>query len=102
MKKLFALLGEEISLVLEPDPKEEFFSFPLGMFFLRVKNIPELSTVLEKIIAEFNIPVSVKSYGPVRYTYWTPSPQDGLQPLYGFWDDVVFFGNSSRLLKDDY
>ena len=31
--------------------------------------------------------------------YWSLSPEDGLRPLYGFWDDLFFFGNSSVLLK---
>jgi len=96
---IMAMLGEEIGLVLEPDPKDDFFSFPLGMLFLRIADIPELKAALEKIIAEYDIPVSVKSYGPISYTYWTPYPQDGLQPLYGFWGDLLFVGNSSRLLK---
>ncbi|NOR24717.1 MAG: DUF3352 domain-containing protein [Desulforhopalus sp.] len=98
-EEIFSLLGGEVSLVLEPGPKENFFSFPLGMVFLKVKNVPELRTIFEKIIDEYNIPVSVKLYGPLGYTYWTPAPQDGLQPLYGFWGDYLFFGNSSSLLR---
>jgi hypothetical protein len=99
IEDIFSLLGEEISMVIEPGPQDNFFSFPLAMFFLRVNNVEELSSVLEKLIDEYDIPVSIKSYGPIRYTFWTPSPQDGLQPLYGFWDDIIFFGNSSGLLQ---
>ena len=99
--ELEALLGEEASLVLEPGAKDTFFSFPLGLFFVQVKNIPELQTVLQKITDAFHIEVSEATYGPVRYLYWTPSPQDGLQPLYGFWHDLLFFGNSSSLLRYD-
>ncbi|TKB27379.1 DUF3352 domain-containing protein [Desulfopila sp. IMCC35006] len=93
-----ALLGEEASIILEPGPKNTFFSFPLGMAFVRVKNAPELKAVLEKITDAFHIPISEATYGPVRYVYWTASPQDGLKPLYGFWGDLLFFGNSSNLL----
>ncbi len=99
IEDIFSLLGEEISMVIEPGPQDNFFSFPLAMFFLRVNNVQALSSVLEKLIDEYEIPVSIKTYGPIRYTFWTPSPQDGLQPLYGFWDDLIFFGNSSRLLQ---
>jgi hypothetical protein len=95
---IFSLLGEEVSIVLEPGPEDKFFSFPLGMFFVRVKNVPELQAIFEKLINEYEIQISVRSYGPIRYSFWTPSPQDGLQPLYGFWDDLIFFGNSSRFL----
>jgi hypothetical protein len=98
-EEIFSLLGDEVSLVLEPGPEDKFFSFPLGIFFVRVKNVPELQTIFEKLIDEYDIQVSVRSYGPIHYSFWTPSPQDGLQPLYGFWDDLIFFGNSSRFLK---
>ncbi|MCP4337541.1 MAG: DUF3352 domain-containing protein [Desulfobulbaceae bacterium] len=98
-EQIFSLLGGEVSLVLEPGSKDNFFPFPLGMVFLKVKNVPELSSIFEKIIDEYDIPVSVKISGPIRYAYWTLSPQDGLQPLYGFWGDLLFFGNSSKLLR---
>jgi hypothetical protein len=99
MKEIFSLLGEEVSLVLEPGPEDKFFQFPLGMFFVHVQNVSELRTILEKIIDEYDIQVSVKSAGPIHYTYWTPSPQDGLQPLYGFWGNLMFVGNSPNLLS---
>lgn len=97
--ELVALLGEEASIILEPGPQNTFFSFPLGMVFVRVKNGPELKTVLEKITDAYDIPISEATYGPVKYVYWTPSPQDGLKPLYGFWGEFLFFGNSSNLLQ---
>jgi hypothetical protein len=98
-EEIFLLLGEEMSLILEPGPKDEFFPLPLGMFFLQVNNVSEIRSILENVIAAYDIPISVKSFGPIDYTYWTPSPQNGLQPLYGFWDDFIFFGNSSSLLQ---
>ncbi len=97
--EIAALLGDEASLILEPGPKDTFFSFPLGMFFVEVNNVPELQSVLRKIIDALRIQVTEASYGPVRYVYWTGSPQDGMQPLYGFWHDLLFFGNSSSLLQ---
>jgi len=98
-EELFSLLGEEVSLVVEPGVQDEFFAVPLGMVFLRIKNVPALRTVMEQIIDAYDLPITSKAYGQIRYSYWTPSPQDGLQPLYGFWDDLFFFGNSPKLLK---
>ncbi len=97
--EIVALLGDEASLILEPGPRDTFFSFPLGMFFVEVYNVAELQTVLQKVIDALHIPVTEASYGPVHYVYWTASPQDGLQPLYGFWHNLLFFGNSSSLLQ---
>jgi hypothetical protein len=99
VEEILSLLGDEVSLVLEPGSNANFFPFPLGTFFVKVKAAEELATILDQLIDAYNIPVSTKLYGPVRYTYWTPSPQDGLQPLYGFWNDRFFFGNSSSLLR---
>lgn len=98
-EEIFSFLEEEISLVLEPGVQDEFFAVPLGMVFLRVKNVPELRTVIEQLIDAYDLPITVNAYGQVRYSYWTPSPQDGLQPLYGFWEDLFFFGNSPKLLE---
>lgn len=97
--EFFALLGEEVSLVVEPGVQDEFFAVPLGMVFLRIKNMPALRTVMGQIIDAYDLPITVKTYGQISYSYWTPSPQDGLQPLYGFWDDLFFFGNSPKLLE---
>lgn len=97
--EIVALLGDEASLVLEPGPRDTFFSFPLAMFFVEVVNVAELQAVLQKVIDALHIPVTEATYGPVRYVYWTGSPQDGLQPLYGFWHDRLFFGTSSSLLE---
>lgn len=98
-EEIFSFLGEEVSLVLEPGVQDEFFAIPLGMIFLRIKNVPQLRIVMEQIIDAYHFPITEKTYGQIRYSYWTPSPQDGLQPLYGFWEDLFFFGNSPKLLE---
>lgn len=94
----FSLFGEELSLIVEPGTKDDFFSIPQSMFFLQVNSVPELNNVFEKVIEKYKIRSTDYFYGPIRYTYWTPSPQDGMKPLYGFWGDYLFFGNSSKLL----
>lgn len=99
IEEILSLLGNQVSLVVEPGSNENFFPFPLGMFFVQVKEAEELGAILDQLVSAYNIPISTKIYGSVRYSYWTPSPQDGLQPLYGFWDDKLFFGNSSSLLR---
>jgi hypothetical protein len=98
VEEIFSFLGKEFSIVLEPGAQDEFFAIPLGMVFLRINNVPGFEAVLQEIISEYKFPITVKSHGQVRYSYWTDSPQDGLQPLYGFWEDLFFFGNSSKLL----
>ncbi|MGW8195413.1 MAG: hypothetical protein ACWGOX_14235, partial [Desulforhopalus sp.] len=97
--EIFSFLGEEVSLVMEPGPKEKYFSFPLGLVFVKVERRADLDALLQLLLQKYDIPMSQRKYGPVRYSYWKLSPQDGLRPLYGFWHNLFFFGNSSRLLE---
>lgn len=99
VEEILSFLGEEVSLVMEPGPREKYFSFPLGLVFVKAEKIDDLDALLQLLLQKYEIPVKQKIYGPARYIYWTLSPQDGLQPLYGFWHDRFFFGNSSKLLK---
>lgn len=99
IEEILSLLGNQVSLVLEPGSNKNFFPFPLGVFFVDVKETEELGAIFDKLVDAYKIPISTKIFGSVRYSYWTPSPQDGLQPLYGFMSDKFFFGNSSKLLR---
>lgn len=94
----FALFGEEVSLIIEPAPADDLFPFPLGAFFIKVEKVDELKDTMEKLLQRYNLPMKKGEYGPAMYSYWSLSPQDGLLPLYGFWNNLFFFGNSSNLL----
>ena len=96
--KTFTLLNEEVSMVVEPGLQDDIFAFPLGVVFVQVQNNDELRTILGKLLETYNVQMREEQYGPAQYRYWSLSPQDGLQPLYGFWDDLFFFGNSASIL----
>lgn len=98
-KEILSFLGGEVSLLLEPGPKENYFPFPLGLVFVKVDKMKELDSLLNLLVEKYEVPVRTKTYGTARYVYWKLSPQDGLKPLYGFWQDMFFFGNSSQLLE---
>lgn len=97
--EIFSLFGDEVSMVFEPGLQDTFFSFPRGILFLKIKKPSELRTILERLIDNYDVQLYMQSYGPIRYSYWTKSPQDGLQPLYGFWGDFVFIANSASILE---
>ncbi|MFW2366602.1 MAG: DUF3352 domain-containing protein [Desulforhopalus sp.] len=98
-EEILSLLGGEVSLVLEPGAKENYFPFPLGVVFVKVDRVEDLEKLFQLLLEKYDVPVNSTTYGEARYVYWKLSPQDGLQPLYGFWQDMVFFGNSSKLLR---
>lgn len=97
--EILPLLGREISLVVEKGASGSFFSFPRGLIFLRADDPLAIRQILEELGIAYDVQLTGATHGPVEYMYWSLSPEDGLRPLYGFWDDLFFFGNSSVLLK---
>ncbi len=99
IEEILPLLGREISLVVEKGAGGSFFSFPRGLMFLRADDPMAIRQILEQLGIAYDVQLTGAIHGPVEYMYWSLSPEDGLRPLYGFWDDLFFFGNSSVLLK---
>jgi len=99
IEEILPLLGQEISLVVEKGAGGSFFSFPKGLIFLRADDPLAIRQILEELGIAYDVQLTGATHGPVEYMYWSLSPEDGLRPLYGFWDDLFFFGNSSVLLK---
>ncbi len=101
IEEVFDLLGNEISMLVTPGGGgESYFSIPRALFFLRATDPEELRRIIEELCIAYDVQLTGRNYGPVDYIYWTPAPEDGLRPLYGFWDDLFFFGNSSNLVKE--
>jgi hypothetical protein len=100
LEEFLDLLGNEISLVVESGAEDGgFFAIPQGLAFLRPTAPAELRRVLEELCIANDVQLTGQTYGPVEYVFWTPAPEDGLRPLYGFWGELFFFGNSSSLVK---
>jgi hypothetical protein len=98
IKELLGLFGQESSVIFEAGNGNGPFSAPLGVIFVRVAEQAPLKAALQDLLTSFDIPMHQGQYGGAEYAYWSLSPQDGLCPLYGFWNDLFFFGNSTSLL----
>ncbi len=98
MQHLLGLFGKESSVIFEAAKGNSLFSTPLGLIFVRVVEHAPLKAALQDLLTGFDIAMHHDEYGEAEYAYWTLSPQDGLCPLYGFWKDLFFFGNSVSLL----
>lgn len=96
---ILALFGDNVSLHIEKGATGGLGSSPLAMLFVQVNDRVEIQRIIDALIHTFNIPTRTKSYRNLYYTYWSLSPEDGLQPLYGFWGNILFIGNSSKLLQ---
>ncbi len=99
IKQLIGLFGKESSVIFEAGNWNSLFATPLGVIFVRVAEPAPLKAALQDFLTSFDIPMHQGEYGEAEYAYWSLSPQDGLCPLYGFWKDLFFFGNSVSLLQ---
>lgn len=98
IKELLGLFGQESSVIFEAGNGNGPFSAPLGVIFVRVAEQAPLKAALQDLLTSFDVAMHQGQYGGAEYAYWSLSPQDGLCPLYGFWNDLFFFGNSISLL----
>lgn len=99
IKDILTVLGEEVSLVVEKSGEENFIPVPLGAAFFQVDPEVDLSELVNYIVNAFEVPVIEQIYNSVTYLYWVASPQDGLQPLCGFYSNFFFIGNSAQLIE---
>ncbi|PHR26935.1 MAG: hypothetical protein COA36_10785 [Desulfotalea sp.] len=99
VEEILGVFDEEISLVVEKSSEENFIPVPLGAAFFRVDPQVDLSEIVNYIVDAFGVPVIEQVYNSVTYLYWVASPQDGLQPLCGYWSNIFFIGNSAQLIE---
>lgn len=95
----FALLGREASMIVEEGPQDTLFPFPLAIFFIRIEKMAEFRNVIDNLLQSYELPFKEEEYRSAWFRHWSKGPQDGLLPLYGFWQNYFFFGNSTPLLR---
>ncbi|MFH0781069.1 MAG: hypothetical protein V2B20_03825 [Pseudomonadota bacterium] len=93
------MFGKEITVIAEQSPVNTPLPLPLAMIFVPVVDKDTLKATMLELVDTYDIPVSTEEYDSVEYTFWSQSPQEGLFPLYGFWGEYFFLGNSVTLLQ---
>jgi len=99
LDQLLTLLGTEFSYIITKSRESNFLSVPNGMMLFKIENREKLEAVLEKLVSSYNFPLIKHNQGSALFYSWKKSPQDGLEPLYGFLDSYLFLGNSRSLVK---
>lgn len=99
IEQILTILEEEVSLVIEKSGGDNFIPVPLAAAFFRVNPKVDISEIVNYIVDSIEVPVIEQVYNSVTYLYWVASPQDGLQPLCGFWSNIFFVGNSAHLIE---
>ncbi|TKB11116.1 DUF3352 domain-containing protein [Desulforhopalus sp. IMCC35007] len=98
-EEILSVLGQEVSLVVEKNDEENFIPVPLGVLLFKIDPHVDVAAMANNIVNAFGLPVVEKLYNSVTYLYWVASPQDGLQPLCGYWSNYLFVGNSALFLE---
>ena len=99
LEHFLALLGKEFSYIITKSEKGDFLSIPYGIMLFKIENREKLEAVFEKLISSYNFPLIEQKHGSALFYSWKKSPQDGLEPLYGFLDNYLFIGNSRSLVR---
>ncbi len=95
--QLFAQLGKEFSYIITAGEEDNFLSIPYTIMMFKSQDREKLETTIEELISIYGFPFKKRKHGSTLYYSWKDSPQDGLEPLYGFLDNYLFIGNSSSL-----
>ncbi|PID75342.1 MAG: hypothetical protein CSB23_03785 [Deltaproteobacteria bacterium] len=99
------LFGDQVGIFIEPSGSSNFFHIPRCLAVIPLASSEQAETLAKDLVEAFAAPVFEEIYEAVIYSYWLESPQDGIQPLCGFWQNYLFIGNSVSLLReivDDY
>ena len=99
LRAIVSYLGEQVSFIAESAAADSYFELPLFLTAWQLHDGVAFQSVIEKLVASYQISIINNRYGPVVYYYWAQAPQDGIFPLYGFWQNYFFFGNSLSLFK---
>ena len=95
--QFFAQLGKEFSYIITAGKENNFLSIPSGIMMFKIQDREKLGTLIKKLLSIYGFSFKKKTHGSTLYYSWKDSPQDGLEPLYGFLENYLFIGNSSSL-----
>ena len=87
------LFGHEITYILMNNGAEESLALPYGLVIFKIAESEKLENMLKNIVHRYGIPMERHRYGDRAFYSWPISPQDGLEPLYGFIDNYLYMGN---------
>lgn len=99
INQLLTQLGQEFSYIITASQENNLLAVPYGIMLLKIKNREKLEATLKKLISIYDFPLKKQKHGSTLFYSWKKSPQDGLEPLYGFLGNYLFIGNSSSLAK---
>lgn len=98
MTEILSWLGEEVSLTVEGGYPKSYLAIPLVAGFLKTSNGQNLQQVLTHLSATNHLSLKEGTYKDATYHYLASAPHEGLQLLYGFWEEYLFFSNSAQFI----
>ncbi len=99
LSHIFNGFADEVSLFFEKNNAHVFLPVPLGLFFVKLKEVERTKKAVDDLVRSSKVPFKTREIEGVTVTYWKKSPQDGIQILYGVLNNYLFIGNSLKLVK---
>jgi hypothetical protein len=100
VEKVLALVEGGVSLFIKKGDENAFIPLPHFAVLLKLKDRKEMEEVVKRSVAKFGIPLQENTYKKVTYTSYGLTLPGGLQALYGFHENFLFFANSQQILED--
>ena len=97
--KVADLFSNEVLIVADPGENVSRLALPAVLLTTRVDDERQAESLLGELFSLLQVPTSAATAGTAVYRYWSDSPQDGLCPLYGFFNGHLFVGNSRSLVQ---
>ncbi len=97
--KVSGLFSNEALIVADQGETASRLALPAVLLTTRIADEQQAESLLGELFSLLQVPTSAATAGAAAYRYWSDSPQDGLCPLYGFFEGQLFIGNSRSLVQ---
>ncbi len=100
IEQVIAGIDRKIGFIIQEMNTEDFIPLPDFSIFLKLKDQKLIKGVLEKLLANWEIPYQSNNYRDVEFFFWGLVPQTGMQPVVSFYDGYLFVTSSVKMMKD--
>lgn len=100
VEKVLALIDGGVSLFMKKGDENAFIPLPHFAVLLKLKDRKQMEEVVRRSVAHLSIPLQENTYKKVTYSSYGLTLSGGLQALYGFHENFLFFANSQKVLED--
>ncbi len=100
VNELIAFFGNRFSLMIKKPSTVDFLPVPNITLVFDLNAIEKARSTLLRILARKKVPHNDQSYRGVNFTYWGEAVQQGVQPVFAFYEKSLYLSSSVGMFKD--